>query len=341
MAPSIVTPEASVALLAAATGQTAMSLHMPIDGHRVAVRMRPDAPVAAKQARNRLQGIAITIDGAACEILAPRQLLMKIFAVTLGDNAGEHLNPKQAALLLEALAADTLDTIERTLGVSITIDAADPPGTIRDATSQADTQFTDLVFDVAWPGQQAEAVICRLPTDIVLRAIEHWFSTAGGALDPDHAFDVRVRVGSSTLTEQQLRAISPGDVVVLSGSRLGRGQVELIAEHTVSLPVDIAGPSPILTDSFQCVGSATLKRRLGLPSEAIAPDRFRLDVDLAHSTATLAMLASLEVGGELDLPTGIDGPVTIFIGDLEVGSGRLVRSGSELGVMFDRVSADG
>jgi type III secretion protein Q len=129
-----------------------------------------------------------------------------------------------------------------------------------------------------------------------------------------------LRRGVATLGGEDLRALAPGDVVLLDRDP---GPDELV------LPGGLALRGRREDDLFT-VEEAGMKEWAG--EFPIA-----LSVEIARVTVTVAELARLEPGGVLRLQIGREGAVTLRAGEHAVARGQLVEIDGALGVRVDAI----
>lgn len=138
------------------------------------------------------------------------------------------------------------------------------------------------------------------------------------------------RAGHCELDEDAVRALTPGDVVLLGGAHFENGA--------------LVGPARLLSRSFELSGTFDLQgfhltrgeRRLHPQEPSMSPDPqshlpVELEVELTRVSLAISELSALEPGSVLPLHMSVSKPVLLRVGDRVVAKAELVDVEGEIG----------
>ena len=308
-----------------------------------------------------LTHVAMTVDGAPAHLVLAGRLFARVLATLIDECGADAFEPKQAGLLFETALTDQIEAVETQLGCDIAIETAAP---FRDdSCDRSAPDMTGFAFNVAGRGDVNYEAALFLPEPAAFTFAKRVFGTGAnkGAHDPETI--VSLRVGTTTITEDQLRQLEPGDVLLLETNTLSDQRLLLSISEAIGTMLRLADRDHFLEGPFQSLTAPALrpyvstisalatnangKTAAGMkPQSGVAAnsDRgtelFQIDVDLARTRLPMSVLETIDLDKPFDLPHDINGPVSLFVGDLRVAEGRLVRSSETVGVRIEQVNAD-
>jgi len=362
MTAAAITANDFAALYASASGGAPVVRTVRIGDIHGAVRLDPHPP--RRVDARRFVAVDLTINDAPAQVFLPRALYDRTLATVFDGAPVTDFAPDVAALLLETALADELEAIEIGFGVALRIthvaavdesdrsNAVDDDGGesledgLRDGgnreASNGATYDANVAMTMIRPGEPALPLMAHLSQPFLKQVVDVW--CRGPDLDTwdDPNVVVSIRVGATTLTERQLATLDAGDVVVLDRTPLTAHRLMLVVHDELAAFLDISGPDNHLVSSLTSIQATQFQPYVAagdvFRSGAAA---FTVHAELARTELAISTLEAIDAGAPFDLPHGIDGPVSLFIGDMRIADARLVRADGELGLRITKVFDDG
>jgi type III secretion protein Q len=288
--------------------------------------------------------VTLTIDGEKGGLLLPRSLLDILITGVDPDLSLDRLRPEYAAIVVEYALTETLDAIEASFGWKLALISIGPPLD----TPEKDEPPT-LSFVLAIEGLGASTCDLRLPLSQAIKVAPYLDRHAG---IEQACLDLPVvaclRVAAATLTFEETRSLSPGDVVLVDAHCRPNGTaLAVIAGHLVA-PVE-------LTPAGGRLAIAPMRGR-GTPWEwsmednaqdaakSSAPEAFDLDdlpvrlvFEVGRVELVLSEVRQLAPGTLLPLARPLDDAVDIVANGRRIGHGTIVSIGDSVGVRVTRL----
>jgi type III secretion protein Q len=264
-----------------------------------------------------------------------------MLATILGDTRADGLAPEHAAIVLEFVLADALDALEAALGCRLSIAGLYDVGPHAPcASSLAVTaevgDLGPLPCEIALPPRHALRLAALLDRAVV---------PPSTVLDLDlHA---SLRVAAAALSLGSLRALAPGDVVLVEQVCLPEGTAVLvIAEHLVAHASVAPDGCRLITRPAR--GRATPwewsmedhidpTKSSRLDDAAVDAIPVRVVFELGRVELPLKELAALAPGALVPLARPLDEALDVVANGRRIGHGTLVRIGESLGVRITRL----
>ena len=306
------------------------------------VSLTPGAPDALRAAADWRADLEWA--GAALRLHLPRGAATAWLNARAPDlAAGAALPEPLLGAALESLLGETVAALAR----------VSPGGSPRVLETGADANAAPLahVWTVSARAATGDVAYAVLETDdfalmLLAGLLGQTTPGADNAIDPDALpVTLRAELGAAWLPASELRALQPGDVVLLTEYLVtAQGELWLGIPQGQGLRVRAESSSYTVTQ-----GWTSLMTQTAPPAEAApgAPDTAPLDVDaipvrltfdLGERTLTLAELRRLQPGETFDLQRPLaDGPVMIRANGALVGTGALVEIDGRVGVTVARL----
>jgi type III secretion protein Q len=288
--------------------------------------------------------LTLTIDGEQGGLLLPRSLLDILIGGVDPELALDRLRPEYAGLVVEFALAETLHAIEANLGWKLAFLSIGPP-----LEAPGHDNRPTLSFALEIEGVGASTCDLRLPPSQALKVVRHLDQHAG--IDQaciDLPVAACLRVAAATLTVEETRTLSPGDIVLVDAHCQPNGTaLAVIAGHLVA-PVELtpAGGRLVIAPT-RGRGTAWEWSMQDNPKDASsssAPDATDLDalpVRLVFEIGRLELLLSeirrLAPGALLPLARPLDDAVDIVANGRRIGRGTIVSIGDSVGVRVTRL----
>lgn len=277
---------------------------------------------------------------------SPVTLLMPTgLALALARDVADAPDYPDAALLPPLVAlrlAALLDRLQAATGLDTVVLGSAPV-----SMPTAAWRWTLQALDTTWP-------LALAATGDVLADLLRLLPEASLPVDAV-TFPATLRLGATGLELGTLRALMPGEVVLLEhGQRARRGGPE--RGHVLLAGRRIAGAhrslggwrleeAPRDGDPREALmGGVMVDGKSGDGSEGETGEDdlpIMLCFDLGHLELTLAALRALGPGSVLALPALSDAPVRVTVGGRAVGTGELVEIEGQLGVRLTRILGRG
>ena len=311
-----------------------------IAGRQVSISLawRPFEEHAAKSRR-----LLLRIDGEDAELSLARSLLDLLIASVDPRLSLDRLQPDHAALVMEFALAETLAGLEASLGLDLAVVSILPPRSKPESAGQP-----AWTFGLTVEGLGSLTCELRLSLDQAIKVTQHLdqYSQAAQA-SINVPMIVCLRQAAVTLPVNEIRSLSPGDVILVDQVCQPEGTViAVIAEHLV-VPVELSASGGLL--------SSYPIRRQGSPWEwsmekehdavrKSAPDAsdiddlpVRLVFEVGRLELSLSEIRRLAPGAILPLMRPLDAALDIVANGRRIGSGTIVRIGDAVGVRVTRL----
>jgi type III secretion protein Q len=288
--------------------------------------------------------LTLTIDGEKGGLLLPRSLLDILIVGVDPQLSLDRLRPEYAGLVVEFALTETLHAIEANFGWTLAFVSIGPP---LDAPGQDDRPTLSLALEIEGIG--ASTCDLCLPLSRALKVVRHLDRHA--AIDQaciDLPVAACLRVAAATLTVEETRTLSPGDVVLVDAHCRPNGTaLAVIAGHLVA-PVELTPAGGRLV-AAPTRGRGTqwewsMEDNPHDASNSSAPEASDLDdlpVRLVFEVGRLELVLSeirrLAPGALLPLARPLDDAVDIVANGRRIGRGTIVSIGDSVGVRVTRL----
>jgi len=288
--------------------------------------------------------LTLTIDGEKGGLLLPRSLLDILIGGVDPELSLDRLRPEYAGLVVEFALAETLHAIEANFGWKLAFVSIGPP-----IEAPGHDSRPTLSFALEIEGVGASTCDLRLPPSQALKVVRHLDQHAG--IDQariDLPVAACLRVAAATLTVEETRTLSPGDVVLVDAHCQPNGTaLAVIAGHLVA-PVELtpAGGRLVIapTHGRGTAWEWSMQDNAQDASNSSAPEASDLDdlpVRLVFEVGRLELLLSeirrLAPGALLPLARPLDDAVDIVANGRRIGRGTMVSIGDSVGVRVTRL----
>lgn len=243
----------------------------------------------------------------------------------------------------ECALQDALDALRATGQGAARIDSAGPAGAQPLPDGFMPARLTHrLGLALACGGARLWGTLATDALGLMLVAglASYQGATRGPVTAPDMPMLLRAAIGSAVLTQAELRALNPGDAIVLAHSFVDDdGQIWLGAGG-FGLRARAEGSRLVVTQTLHLT-EAHMQDDLDETDpdslrgdEALALDALpvRLQFDLGQRTMPLAQLGELQVGQVLDLGRPLSQAVNIRANGALIGTGELMEIGGRIAV---------
>jgi flagellar motor switch/type III secretory pathway protein FliN len=282
--------------------------------------------------------VSFEIDGERGYLLAATQLLLLPVAALFDGRHSRALGAEHAELILEASLSEKIEAIEHALDANIQIEAVTR---MKPAEGLAREQvnglaYVTLEFETGNGGQALAD--CFLPPAVAARLVTVWHD-----FDPDMDVTAELRLGTTSLTVSQIADLQAGDVVMLERTPLHDRRLLLVVEDCAAVMLDLADDDEAtMRGAFESMETPALEPFVARPR---GPDWYERDlvpltVTLARMQLPFSRLAAINLDAPFELPGGLDGPVSLWAGDIELAVGRLVLAGDGFGLRITEANKD-
>lgn len=252
----------------------------------------------------------------------------------------QQLDDQALAYLAQCCCAELLDQLERSLGMGFDVRAASYGAQALAAAATAPNAPAPWWFAFDWVLQDGMCVVGALESDAAF-----WAQTlvqAPGATGPQGAlksrFTFKLLVGSTCLPVSELAALEAGGWIGIENHAVALhapSRVRLQGVHVElnrAAYIDVKGRLSMSEDLKTQAGDGA-----GLPAAAPAADLMvRLHFEIGSVRLALNEVLSARPGYVFDLGKPVEEhTVRVLLDGSELGSGRLVRMGDQLGVRLD------
>lgn len=353
MTAAAITANDFAALYASASGDAPVVRAVRIGDIHGAVRLDPHPSRRVDAAR--FVAVDLTINDTPAQVFLPQALYDRTIAALFDGAPATDFAPDVAALLLETALADELEAIEIGFGVALRVThvaAVDNDGdeALEDgsddgangAAGNGASHEANIAMTLIRPGEPALPLLANLPQPFLKQVVDVW--CRGPDLDTwdDPNVVVSIRVGATTLTERQLATLDAGDVVVLDRTPLTAHRLMLVVHDELAAFLDISGSDNHLVSPLTSIKAAQFQPYVAAGDVfRSGAGAFTVHAELARTQLAISTLETIDAGAPFDLPHGIDGPVSLFVGDMRIADARLVRADGELGLRITKVFDDG
>jgi flagellar motor switch/type III secretory pathway protein FliN len=251
----------------------------------------------------------------------------------------QHLDDQALGYLAQCCCAELLDQLERSLGMGFDVHAASY-GAQALAAAAAPNAPAPWRFAFDWVLQDGMCIAGALESDAAFWAQTMvqapWATGQHGALATRFAF--KLLVGSTCLPISELATLEAGGWLGMENHAVAlhtRSRVRLQGVHVElnrTASIDGKGRLTMSEDLNTLVGDGA-----GLPAAAQAAELMvRLHFEVGSVRLALGEVLSARPGYVFDLGKPIEEhTVRVLLDGAELGSGRLVRIGDQLGVRLD------
>jgi type III secretion protein Q len=258
--------------------------------------------------------------------------------------AAATLSAETKALLFEAALAAQLDEVERALDAKIQFQ------TIEMLKKRAeDWAQPNIKFMITWGNQQPRTAYATVPKDFERRLIRAWSGRVDSQADADPELAVTVRVGSVSLTVDEILELAVDDVLVLDETPLYNKQCCLVIGERLTALGNINANQLMLTEPL-ALAESSWNAKYCLADTNARPERrdgqqetprTKLAVDLARQKIRISQLLGIDLSRSIGLPKSIETGVEVYAGQKSIGFGNIVRVGDAIAVRLVRVNAHG
>jgi flagellar motor switch/type III secretory pathway protein FliN len=273
--------------------------------------------------------VSFQIDGERGYLLAATQLLLLPVAALFDGRLSRTLVEDHAALIVEAGLSEEIEAIERALGADIRIEGVKRIAAGECLEREIVKGLSRITLELdACNGGQAQAA-CFVPEAVAARLVRAWHD-----FDLDTEVTAELRLGTTSLSVAQIAGLRTGDVVMLERTPLHERRLLLVVEDCAAAMLDLTdGPEAGMRGAFESMDAPSLEPFAAKPRGPDWHDRdlIALTVSLACMQLPFSRLASIDLDAPFELPGGVDGPVSLRAGDIELAVGRLVHTGDGFG----------
>jgi type III secretion protein Q len=288
--------------------------------------------------------LTMTIDGENAELLLPRSLLDILIADVDPELSLDRLRSDHAAIVVEFALTEVLQAIEASSGWRLALVSIGAP-----LDTPGDEERAALSFALTIEEVGAATCELRLPLGAAIKVAQQLDQHAGSEqAHIDLPMVACLRIAAATLTVEETRSLSPGDVVLVDEHCRPDGTaLAVIAGHLVA-PVE-------LTPAGGRLAGAPTRGR-GSPwewsmddntqdgSQNSAPEAFTIDelpvrlvFEVGRLELALGEIQKLAPGAVLPLARPLDDAVDIVANGRRIGRGTIVRIGDSVGVRITRL----
>jgi type III secretion protein Q len=309
-------------------------------------RRRETVPVAIGDSRLRLQfrpaalppaaplPVELEIDGRGAALEVETALADMLLATVDRGLALKRLDAELAAMILEMALAPLLRRLEAGSGRRFALRR------IGDAPVDGKIALPLAFLPENGDGVPLPACLHVDPASLPLVAglVERL------PLDPGDTealmIELACRVGMAELTREELATLAPGDLVVMTRTRAGAGEIDLVVERALVFPARITQTTATLAGGGRRAVAEENAAGDGTPVAEIA-DLDSVPVTLVFEIGRLRLplgeLRTLAPGFSFDLGRDLRAPVDILVGGRKIGTGELVQIDERLGVRVSKL----
>ena len=311
-----------------------------IAGRQVSISLawRPFEEHAAMSRR-----LLLRIDGEDAELSLARSLLDMLIASVEPSLSLDGVQSDHAAIVVEFALAEALESLEASLGLDLAVVSILPPRSKPESAEQP-----AWTFGLTVEGLGNLTCELRLSLDQAIKMTQHLdqYSQAAQA-SVNVPMMVCLRQAAVTLSVNEIRSLSPGDIILVDQVCQPDGTViAVIAEHLV-VPVELGASGGLLSSCpIRGQGSPwewSMEKEDDAPRKS-APDASNIDdlpvrlvFEVGRLELSLGEIRRLAPGAVLPLMRPLDDALDIVANGRRIGSGTIVRIGDAVGVRVTRL----
>ncbi len=305
----------------------------------------PDGRLIWEGAGERID-IAFTVGGEVGYVTTVTPVVQRLLARADIRVRPDQLDAELAAMVIETVLIDRIETIERQIGAEIALLNLDRR---EERASLASLCFELRMTDIGtvYPG------MIHAPASLLSLIARSWTQQPAQESDGEIVtFMLACRVAFTDLASSALRELGVGDAMLFDRVAVPGGAAVVVAEalHAVAkfdgegilyLSEPLNKPEPYALGEFLMTEEDDHERPVQAVMEADIDDLpVRLVFEVARQNVTLEELRSLGVGAPIPLDRPASSAVQIFANGRRIGAGEMVMIGDQLGVRVTQLNGN-